>query len=244
MAIGVAYIGERRFYGTSQKNHEELFNLIRSKYELKIYNFSKGERLNSGTFDDRFRSNSSSTECPYTTSGAIQLWDFMQARKQVLEDIFIKIRPDIWFTKNSMQVILEELEKVVNGENDVAFMGLDFLNHCDQLHFTQSAIGIKKIPDFLIISRKSVLASDEEITTLISNPGKQKSGNMMYRYILRVPPAETPRASMVSCQMYLLRKDYENPSNWQIYSDWTSQYHKSELSQKWVANNKKFIGKL
>ena len=47
MAIGVAYIGERRFYGTSQKNHEELFNLIRSKYELKIYNFSKGERLNS-----------------------------------------------------------------------------------------------------------------------------------------------------------------------------------------------------
>jgi hypothetical protein len=36
MAIGIAYIGERRFYQTSQANHEELFNLLRTKYELTI----------------------------------------------------------------------------------------------------------------------------------------------------------------------------------------------------------------
>jgi len=244
MAIGIAYIGERRFHNTSKNNHEEFFKLLRNKYEINIYDFSKDERLNVGSFEDRFRSNSSKADCPYTTSGAIQLWDFMQAREKMPQEIIVKMRTDLWFTRSSMQVILKELDEIVNNNNDVAFMGLDFLNHCSAEYFRDNALGQKKTPDFFIIARKSILASDQEISALITAPGKQKSGNMMYRYILGLPPKDNTRAQIVSCQMYLLRKDYQEPSNWQVYSDWTNEYHKSEQSQKWVAENKKFIGKL
>jgi len=239
MAIGIAYIGERRFYQTSQSNHEELFNLLRTKYELTIYDFAKGERLNMGEFTDRFRSNSSDAACPYNTSGAIQLWDFVQANKQVTEDIIIKIRTDIWFTKNSMQVVLKELDEIIDGNTDVSFMGLDFLNCCDKLYARAEAVE-KKVPDFLIISRKSMLASTEIVLAKVNAPSKQKSGNVMFKYIL----GEGARAVKVSCQMYLIRHEYAEPNNWQIYSDWTSQYHKSVDSQQWVANNKQLIEEL
>jgi len=240
MAIGIAYIGERRFQQTSQANHEELFNLLRTKHELTIYDFGKGERLNMGEFADRFRSNSSDTACPYDTSGAIQVWDFVQANKQVTEDIIIKIRTDTWFTKNSMQVVLKELDEIVAGNTDVSFMGLDFLNCCDKLYERSDAAETKKVPDFFIIARRTALASTEAIIEKVEAPSKQKSGNVMFKYIL----GEAARAVKVSCQMYLIRHEYTEPNNWQIYSEWTSQYNKSVESQKWVAENKKFIGKL
>jgi hypothetical protein len=85
-----------------------------------------------------------------------------------------------------------------------------------------------------------MLASTETVLAKVEAPSKQKSGNVMFKYIL----GEGARAVKVSCQMYLIRKEYDTPSNWQIYSDWTSQYHKSVDSQRWVAENKKFIGKL
>jgi hypothetical protein len=239
MAIGIAYIGERRFHNTSMRNHEELFDLLRTKYEIKIYDFTKGERINAGALADRFRSNSSDAACPYDTSGAIQLWDFVQANKQVAEDIIIKIRTDIWFTKNSMQVVLKELDEIVDGNTDVSFMGLDFLNCCDKLYERSEAVE-KKVPDFVIIARRSALASAETIIEKVEAPSKQKSGNVMFKYIL----GEGARAVKVSCQMYLIRHEYAEPNNWQIYSEWTSQYHKSVESQKWVAENRKFIGKL
>ena len=85
-----------------------------------------------------------------------------------------------------------------------------------------------------------MLASTETVLAKVNAPSKQKSGNVMFKYIL----GEGARAVKVSCQMYLIRHEYAEPNNWQIYSDWTSQYHKSVESQKWVAENRKFIGKL
>jgi hypothetical protein len=138
-----------------------------------------------------------------------------------------------------MPVILSELDEIVNDNNDVAFMGVDFKNHYDKLHERLDASATKKITDFVVIAKKSRLDSEESIVTRLNGP-KHKSGNVMFKYIL----APDARAVSVSCQMYLIRKDYDVPNNWQIYSDWTSEYYKSEAAQQWVANNKKFIGKL
>ena len=90
-----------------------------------------------------------------------------------------------------------------------------------------------------VIANKSKLDNEESIVMRLNGP-KQKSGNVMFKYIL----APNARAFSVSCQMYLLRKDYDMPSNWQIYSEWTSEYYKSETARQWVATNQKFIGKL
>jgi hypothetical protein len=138
-----------------------------------------------------------------------------------------------------MPVIMSELDAIVNNNNDVAFMGVDFTNHYDKIHERIDASTTKKVTDFVVIAKRSRLDTEESIITRLNGP-KHKSGNVMFKYIL----APDARAVSVSCQMYLIRKDYDAPSNWQVYSDWTSEYYKSETAQQWVANNKKFIGKL
>ena len=223
MAIAVVYIGQRKFDKTSTANHQALIELLRTQHTVNVYDFTRSEPSTTG---------------PFQSSGGVQVWDFLQAVKQVKEDIIIKLRTDTWFTNNSMPVILNELDEIVNNNNDVAFMGVDFTNHYDKLHERNDATN-KKVTDFAVIARRSSLDAEESIVTRLNGP-KHKSGNVMFKYIL----APDARAVSVSCQMYLLRKDYDAPSNWQIYSDWTSEYYKSETAQQWVANNKKFIGKL
>lgn len=223
MAIAVVYIGQRKFDKTSTANHQALIELLRTQHTVNIYDFTRP---------------GPSTDGPFTSSGGVQVWDFLQAVKSVDEDIIIKLRTDLWFTRNSMAVVASELNEIVNGNNDVAFMGVDFTNHYDKLHERSDATN-KKVTDFAIISRRSSLDTEESVVTRLNGP-KHKSGNVMFKYIL----APDARAVNISCQMYLLRKDYDTPTNWQIYSDWTSEYYKSETAQQWVANNRKFIGKL
>ena len=223
MAIAVVYIGQRKFDKTSTANHQVLIELLKTQHTVNVYDFTRP---------------GPSTDGPFSSSGGVQVWDFLQAVKSVDEDIVIKLRTDLWFTRNSMSVVLSELNEIINGNTDVAFMGVDFTNHYDKLHERNDATN-KKVTDFAIIVRRSSLDVEESIVTRLNGP-KHKSGNVMFKYILS-PDA---RAVSVSCQMYLLRKDYDAPSNWQIYSDWTSEYYKSETAQQWVANNKKFIGKL
>ena len=223
MAIAVVYIGQRKFDKTSRANHDKLFELLRTKYEINVYDFTRSVPSTTG---------------PFQSSGGVQVWDFLQAVKQVNENIIIKLRTDTWFTNNSMPVILSELDEIVNNNNDVAFMGVDFTNHYDKLHERTDATN-KKVTDFAIIARRSSLDTEESVVIRLNGP-KHKSGNVMFKYIL----APNARAVSVSCQMYLIRKEYDTPDNWQIYSDWTSEYYKSEAAQQWVANNKKFIGNL
>ena len=223
MAIAVVYIGQRKFDKTSTANHQTLIELLKTQHTVNVYDFTRPGPSTSG---------------PFQSSGGVQVWDFLQAVKSVDEDIVIKLRTDTWFTNNSMPVILNELDEIVNNNNDVAFIGVDFTNHYDKLHERNDATN-KKVTDFAVIARRSSLDAEESIVTRLNGP-KHKSGNVMFKYIL----APDARAVSVSCQMYLLRKDYDAPSNWQIYSDWTSEYYKSEAAQQWVANNKKFIGKL
>ena len=223
MAIAVVYIGQRKFDKTSTANHQVLIELLKTQHTVNVYDFTRP---------------GPSTDGPFSSSGGVQVWDFLQAVKSVDEDIVIKLRTDLWFTRNSMSVVLSELNEIINGNTDVAFMGVDFTNHYDKLHERNDATN-KKVTDFAIIARRSSLDVEESIVTRLNGP-KHKSGNVMFKYIL----APDARAVSVSCQMYLLRKDYDAPSNWQIYSDWTSEYYKSETAQQWVANNRKFIGKL
>ena len=222
MAIAVVYIGQRKFDVTSRSNHQDLLELMRLHHDINVYDFTRPTPCIDG---------------PFTSSGGVQVWDFLQAVKQVKEDVVVKIRTDIWFTKNSMSVVLDELERIVNNTNDIAFMGIDFLNHYDKVHHREDAAVYKKNPDFVVIANRHSLDSEPVILERLHGP-KHKSGNVMFKYIM-LPDA---RAARVSCQMYLLRKDYDEPSNWQIYHDWCSEYRKSEAAQTWVLNNQALIG--
>ena len=59
----------------------------------------------------------------------------------------------------------------------------------------------------------------------------------MYKYIID----NLSKAVGISCQIYLIRKEYETPNNWQIYSEWVQQYFRLTEALAWVTNNKEII---
>ncbi|NDG28518.1 hypothetical protein EB118_00245 [bacterium] len=223
MAIALVYIGQNRFFSTAQKNHQELINKLKSKHELNVYNFIKSQ-------DD--------ATCPFNSSGGIQVWDFLNAIDLTSEEILIKFRTDLWFTQTSMLILQKELDKVLRGELDTVFLGLDFLNGYNKIKMYTDFKETKKVTDFVIITKRNVLRNREDIVRDLTGV-KKKSGNQMFKSIID----ENAMALSVSCQIYLLRKDYTDPENYIIYKDWTSEYHKSQESQLWVSENPRVIRK-
>jgi len=222
MAIGIVQIGLNRFYNTTLSNHLELYELLDKRYGTKIYNFYR---------------DAPNPQCPFDLSGKVQVYDFLTAKDQVSEDIIFKIRSDIYFTKSSMDVICKEIDCILENNNDIAFLGIDFMNDFDKEHKRENVRDVVKTTDFAIIARRESLEDTEKIINLMRTGVKDKSGNKTFYLVLK---PET-RGVKISCQIYIVRKDYESYDNWQIYWDWCSEYKKSEQAQNWVKNNARLI---
>ena len=222
MNIALVYIGHARHQQTSKNNHKKLLEVLQSKYTVTVYNFIKTEP---------------NPKCPFDTSGGAQVWEFLTACDRVAEDIVIKIRTDVWFTKSAMETTLFELAEIAEDRNDIAFLGLDFTTHYDKVSVRHDARAGKKVTDFVIVAKKSQLEPLDSVVSKLS-AAKDKSGNKMFRTVI----SATARAVNTSCQMYLLRYDYKEPNNWQIYSEWAVEMQaKSAPAWNWVTQNKELI---
>lgn len=222
MAIAIVQTGLSRFTQVTKTNHLELYQMIKDRYGSTVYDFYRKQ---------------DNPLCPFGLSGKVQVFDFVTGRDQVSEDIMLKIRSDVYFTRSSMQVVCQELDKIIGGYNDISYMGLDFLNDYDKEYSSVNARHAKKVTDFVIAARCSSVEKTDRVIEILSNSVKDKSGNKTFYNIL-TPEA---RATKVSCQMYLIRKEYTHLNNWQVYWDWSSQYNKSPVAQEWVKNNREQI---
>lgn len=222
MNIALVYIGHARHQQTSKNNHKQFLELLQSKYTVTVYNFIKTEP---------------NPLCPFDTSGGAQVWDFLTACERVTEDVVIKIRTDVWFTKTAMETTLYELTEIVEDRNDIAFLGLDFTTHYNKVSVRNDARTGKKVTDFVIVARKNKLEPLDSVVSKLST-AKDKSGNKMFRVVM----SATARAVNTSCQMYLLRYDYKEPNNWQIYSEWAVEMQaKSAPAWEWVTQHQHLI---
>lgn len=220
--VSIFYIGERRNKQTTQENHDDLIARIQKLYTVEVHDFS--------------RHNTPST-CPFELrSGIVQVWEFVESCKKINNDVVVKLRTDLWFTESAKQVFLDELANVLNGTNDVAFIGLDFGHQHNKSYVKADSIK-KKVTDFAVIARQSKINATHQTLELLELT-KDKSGNKTYKLIL----SPDTRAVSISCQLYLVRQEYSNPTNWEIYKDWTLQYsHKAAEQYKWVLDNKTII---
>jgi hypothetical protein len=218
--LAVMFIGLKRFTKTTKSNHKKVLEVLDKKYGANIYDFFR---------DDAH------PDCPFDQSGKVQVWDYLKGADQVKEEIIIKIRSDVYFTDSSIVALCKEIDNVISGENDIAYMGIDFMNDYSAVHKREDARSVKghKVTDFVIVARKDKLANSDEVIELMRHSVKDKSGNKTFNLIM----SETAKATKVSCQMYIVRKDYDQYDNWQIYWDWCSQYNKSPDAQKWVWEN-------
>ncbi len=222
MAIAVVFVGLSRFNSVTKPNHLELLNLLDKKYGVTVYNFYR---------------ETDNPDCPFHESGKVQVFDFLTSRDKVKEDIMLKIRSDVFFTKTSIDIVCREIDQIIEGNNDVAYMGLDFLLGYDKEYQRDNARDVKKITDFVIAARCNSVEETEKVIHILANHVKDKSGNKTFFNLLK----PESRAVKVSCQMYLVRKSYKILDNWEIYWDWCQQYKKSEIAQEWVKNNKEII---
>jgi len=220
MAIGIIQIGLKRFYDTAKPNHKKLYDTLNKRYGITVYDFYR---------------DTTDPKCPFYQSGKVQVYDFLKAKNHVKEEVFIKVRSDAYFTRTSIDIICKEIDNIIAGESDIVFMGIDFMNDYAEIHKREDARTVHghKVTDFVVVARKDKVADTDEIIDLLSHSVKDKSGNKTYNLIL----THDAIAKKVSTQIYILRKEYSECDNWQIYWDWCSQYRKSPVAQDWVKNN-------
>jgi hypothetical protein len=224
MTIGVMFTGLKRFVNTTKANHQQVLDILDQRFGIEIYNY--------------FR-DSADPACPFDQSGKVQVYDFLTGKDKVKQQVFVKIRSDVYFTGSSIDVLCKEIDAVLSHESDIVYMGIDFMNDYSAVHKREDARTVHghKVTDFVIVARKDKVADTDTIINLMKNNVKDKSGNKTFNLIM----TDSAVAKKVSCQMYLVRKDYSTYDNWQIYHDWCMQYQKSEQAQNWVENNQDLI---
>jgi hypothetical protein len=228
--IGVVYIGHRRFPEIGLPNHEKLLSELRKLDEVKIYDFSK---------DLNYKNS-----CPWPEGGAIQVWDFMEAIQNVEADIIIKLRTDLWFTDNSIDVTIKETKLVLDGLQDASFLGDNWSMYVGHEYTKEDIRQQGIVKDYVIIIRKDKIKNKNSIYENINNvaPKKRGCGTKVYGGILK----ENSNSFNIMCQIYLVRKTYEKGFDpWQVGYDYLTTYvqrgkgHKMPDALPWYMSKKK-----
>jgi hypothetical protein len=222
--IAIFYTGADKFSSVTFSNHVKVIDKIREKYPVTVYDHKLPD------FDR--------TECTFTLSGGCQVFDFMKSSEILSENIIIKFRTDIWFTDSSIEMLLEAIDDVVNNTLDIVYLGYDFRNYYSEKGFKIDVNDIKKITDFVVVSNKKGLTT-RDIALRKCIEDRSKSGNLLFKNIRN----DAARSIMVSCHMYLVRKEFLEFSHYDILCDWVKQYRITGNEMNWVLNNKDIIVK-
>ena len=197
--VAILYIGHPRFKDLSVLNHKKLIDAISIKFKVIIYDFTQ-------PILDR-------SECPFISSGGIQLWDFYTSVDEIKEDVIIKIRTDLFFTDSSIIAIISELTQIAYNQIDVSFLGLGLLSeHFDSgvykeefYSYTYQKTG--KVLDWIIIVDKKFISTKEAVFEDLTTGKSSRNGGGNYTWKLIVKsPLDT---NIVCCHTALIRKLYK-----------------------------------
>ena len=220
--IDVVYTGDIRHNQTIRsKNHQMFFDRLK---DYQIHEFYNGD----GEKDF--------LPCPYNRGGkdaywhpdnlrrgqggGVQVWQYINAVRLTKNPYIIRMRNDLWFTKSSIDVIMSELNKILNGENDVAYLGSNWLDGEMGVEY-QVKNKFKVVEDFMIIAKRDKLLSyDDTIKELNSlRPNDLRSGNKCFKEITK------NKRRKILCRLYLTRQTYEEyPNDKQVCYDYLLSY--------------------
>jgi len=189
--IEIIYTGQKGFHSITEKNHSRLIKKIKSIDDVTVNWFTKPNAIR-GT-------------CPFDSTegrGAIQVWDLMDALGKVPNDIFIRMRTDLWFTSEATDIIIKELQEVISGNQDASFIGWMYKDWDFNQPFNKiSTDGQSHIQDFVIIGNKTKLAGLDTILERLNSRSmsKSQSGNKTFGDIIK----DRSRAFTVKTHMYI-----------------------------------------
>ena len=232
MKIALVYIGARRFEDVTKQKHGILAKRLQSRYGCDVHWFTHENELLE-------RDNH-----PFPEAGAMQVTDFCRARDLLSGeyDILIKIRTDLWITDTAWPVIFEEVDRVVDGKTNIGYVGYNFLEHYDKVLDRKNADDVKKVQDFIVIAHRDAIVSTQDLfQRLGKNAWKKRiNGNKIWRYIRR----DGALAETVSTQIYLIREERKEYTNWQLLWDWFSKKKDAPAhSMEWLRTERDTINR-
>ena len=221
--IDVVYTGDvRHNQKIRSKNHKMFLDRLKNKIIHEFYN-GKGEikflpcPYNRGGNDAYWHPDN----LRRGQGGGVQIWQFINAVRLTKNPYIIRMRNDVWFTKTSIDVIMRELDKILNDENDIAYFGSNWLEGNMGVEY-QVIEKFKGVEDFIIIAKRESLSSYEETLAELNKLGLNhlRSGNKCFKYI-----SKSKRKRKVLCRLYLTRQTYDNyPNDKQVCYDYLKSY--------------------
>ena len=239
--IDVVYTGDiRHAQKVRAKNHNKLLKKLDCKVSEFYYGTKRGEKDFFGCPFDRGGKDAywRWDNLRRGQGGGVQVWQFANAVRLTKNPIIIRLRNDVWFGEGSIKVIMSEIKKIEDGENDICFLGSNWLEGAMGAEYEISN-KFKRVEDFVIIARREALKKYDdlmsELQTLV-RPNSLRSGNKCFKYI----GLSNTKQLKVLCRIYLIRKTYEYanyPHDKQVCYDYIMSYCKnpSSLDKMWPA---------
>jgi len=145
----------------------------------------------------------------------------MKAAQQLSAEVIIKLRTDLWFARSSVDPLLRSIDRCVSGQVDVSYLGSNVKHGFELCDVNQSARHAKKVPDFVIVARRSaVLDIDRVRNHLLSASHDVASGNRVFKIV----SANRERSELTWCHIFLVRNDQTALQDWHIALDFVRGY--------------------
>lgn len=222
--LDVFYIGLERFTDRTQDNHAWVLDKVRSRFgNISLHRFLQPH------FDR--------SDCPVAGdiggAGGLQTWDFMKAAQRLTSPLIMKMRTDLWFAKSSLDPLLRGIDRCVSGQIDVAYLGSNVKQGFELSDDTHSAQHAKKVPDFVIIARRSaVLDIDRVRAHLLGAPHDVASGNRVFKIIT----ANLQRSELSWCRIFLVRNQHTPLQDWHVAMEFVRGYPHGTYAEHYLLN--------
>ena len=211
MKLSLVYIGLPRFEKLGRENHKSFIEKLNDIAEVTVYDYTQPKL-------DR-------TECPFDVPSQIQLWDFYKILELVPDNIIIKIRTDIWFTENAVDIIISKIKEFNEKAWDILFISDDHENPNTELNFfIHPTIDYKmsSVKDLIVVARKNKILSYDEYFIKSGSVKKIYNGNLLFKCII----SNFDQSYNLGTKIFLIKKEYNYyPNDVEIITDWASKYN-------------------
>ena len=206
--IAIAYLGDEQYFATVTNNHDRLIGKIQAAMSAKRYNFTDSVK----PWINKYNDDATIDGRPERQ----QLYDFYQALKNVEEDIVVRLRSDVWFTEGAMDVIVNEITEVANGNVDMSFIGGSLILQPDARYVKQTYTGTDDNPshsmnDFCVIVNRTKVPNETDVFTQEYVTNDWRLGRGFFKLI-----SETSNVNNVIDQIYLVTSLVDNPTDAKI----------------------------
>jgi hypothetical protein len=231
--IAIIYNGDIRFnQDIAKENHQRLIDRLKEFGEVTTYNFTKNDPDRPACpYDEGGLDTAEQGTYRRAAGGAVQVWDFVQSVERTVEPIVIRMRTDTWFTDDSIEIIIKELQDIIDKKSGIYFFGSDLINDNagvpykkTYFYYVQTGdIVPNTVQDFIIIGRRECIVGlkdlNEKFSSLRGN--KLRSGNKLFRQMV----TRGAVAATIICNIFLIRKYFDlYPTDLEVYWEYVNSY--------------------